>query len=279
MNKPRVSVIIPAYNSAQTLGAILDDILSQTEKNIEIIVVDDGSADSTKQIAQKYALNDARLIIISQENAGPSAARNKGLDQARGKYVMFFDADDSVDNKIIEIMLGNIESADEISIVEAGCVVEESDNHGNTKTYSMKPFTAEPHSDNKKRVLLSLRKNGLFHSLWNKIYRASIIKDNNIRFRDNIKNGEDLIFNLEYMRYASKYNVIPDTLYYYKRATESDSVTSKKNAANRIFEYRKAMYSALKVYTGGSHRCLTCLVGVRWFISSILTVIRAKGIL
>ena len=93
-NTPKVSVIIPVYNVEKYLQKCLDSVINQTYKNLEIICVDDGSPDNSGGILDAYAQNDSRIIVIHQENAGVSAARNRGLDAATGEYIAFVDSDD-----------------------------------------------------------------------------------------------------------------------------------------------------------------------------------------
>lgn len=97
-----VSIIIPIYNVESYLAQCLDSILGQSYKNIEVICIDDGSTDSSGAIAQQYANKDPRVRIITQANAGQSAARNRGLEQASGEYVAFIDSDDYIDREFIK---------------------------------------------------------------------------------------------------------------------------------------------------------------------------------
>ena len=93
----KISIIIPVYSVEQYIDRCLSSVISQTYRNIEIIVVIDGSKDGSEEICEKYANNDKRIKIIKQENKGLSAARNNGLEHASGQYVMFVDSDDYVD--------------------------------------------------------------------------------------------------------------------------------------------------------------------------------------
>ncbi len=100
-----VSVIIPAYNAEQYVGFCLDTVIAQTHKNLEIIVVDDGSTDNTGKICDEYANKDSRIKVIHQENKGVSAARNIGLDNIKGEYLILVDADDFIEPQTIELLL------------------------------------------------------------------------------------------------------------------------------------------------------------------------------
>lgn len=275
MTKPLVSIIIPVFNGEKTIGPLLVDVLEQSEPRIEIIIVDDGSSDQTLKVVEDLAALDGRVILVSQPNSGPSIARNKALDKAQGEYIMFFDADDRIDNTIVEKMFKKISTDKSIDMVEAGCVIEHVDEIGRitSKTILMPACATKDH---KKHVLKSLIKNGLFHSLWNKIYKTSVIKENKIYFKEDIRNGEDLIFNLAYTSHSARYEVLPESLYHYRRVENSRSITGTQRGASRVFEYRKAMFASLQDYIGNAHPLLIATVRLRWFISSILAVLRTK---
>ena len=107
-----VSVLIPAYNAEKTINRCIDSILCQTYQNIEIIIANDGSTDSTLPILSDYAEKDRRIIICSQPNKGVSAARNMCLKNAKGDYILYVDADDWIEPNMIQRMLELIEDAD-----------------------------------------------------------------------------------------------------------------------------------------------------------------------
>ena len=105
MEKPKVSIIVPIYNAEEELRKSVDSILAQTEKNIEIILIDDGSKDQSLKICEQYAEMDSRIRVIHQENAGVSSARNKGILAAMGEYLGFVDSDDWIESDMYEALL------------------------------------------------------------------------------------------------------------------------------------------------------------------------------
>ncbi|MBR5715344.1 MAG: glycosyltransferase family 2 protein [Bacteroidales bacterium] len=104
-----ISVILPVYNTAAYLSACLDSVLAQTYRDIEVILVDDGSTDGSAEVCDDYACRDARVTVLHQENGGPSAARNRGLEIASGEYVAFIDSDDVVHQRYLEVLITEIE--------------------------------------------------------------------------------------------------------------------------------------------------------------------------
>ncbi len=105
---PKVSIIIPVYNVEKYLKECLNSVVNQTLKEIEIICVDDGSTDNSLSILEEYAKKDNRINLLKQENSGAGAARNKGLDSARGEYIYFLDSDDFLELNAIEILYNQI---------------------------------------------------------------------------------------------------------------------------------------------------------------------------
>ena len=102
MSKIKVSVIVPVFNKEKYLGDCLDSLINQTLEEIEVICVDDGSSDGSASILEEYSCNDSRIKVFRQENGGPGSARNKALKKAAGKYVLFVDADDWIEQDTAE---------------------------------------------------------------------------------------------------------------------------------------------------------------------------------
>ena len=121
-----ITVVVPVYNVEKYLERCINSIIHQTIKNIEIILVNDGSTDGSRKICEYYRENDERVILINQENQGLSAARNTGIDKATGKYICFVDSDDWVHEKYLETMYNDIKEQDaQISIIEKQIIFED----------------------------------------------------------------------------------------------------------------------------------------------------------
>lgn len=114
----QVSVIVPVYNAEQYLEKCVSSIVEQTHRNLEIILIDDGSVDRSAELCDAWAERDARIRVIHQKNAGPAAARNAGLDRVTGEFISFVDSDNWLDVQFCEKMLDAMDSVGNITVVQ-----------------------------------------------------------------------------------------------------------------------------------------------------------------
>ena len=191
MNDMLVSIIIPAYNAEKYIGACLDSVISQTYKNIEIVVVNDGSSDRTKEIIENYAEKDKRIKLISTENGGVSRARNIGMDNSKGEFFTFVDADDGLFENSVQILLDTMNETNG-DIVSAGAIRavfgEEISPPVNEKLI-IRVF------EGKEPIECSLNDKGISYSACVKLYKKSSFKD--VRFVEGRKVHEDSFFLFE----------------------------------------------------------------------------------
>ena len=190
----KVSVIIPIYNAEDTIRPALDSVIDQTLSEIEIICVDDGSTDASLSIVREYQKADSRVRIITEVNAGPGWARNRGIERARGKYVAFLDADDFVEPTLLE-SLYLLSEREELDIA-----VSDYDFYYN-KTATFKHRVNEPHEDafaNGGIVSRTEHHDVLFQATtlaaWDKLFRRSFILEKGLRFPEDIRIFEDAVF-------------------------------------------------------------------------------------
>ncbi len=189
-----ISVIVPVYNVQKYLPRCIESILNQSYKDIELILVDDGSPDNSGDICDYYAKKDSRVVVIHKENGGASSARNAGLDVAKGKFINFVDSDDYIPNDSLENLI-NLQKENDADLV---CCTYERYLQNNkivpVKFYD-KFFNIEKVDYEGINILLS----DLFRGPWAKLFKNSIIKVNNILFDEKIKIGEDTIFVYSYL--------------------------------------------------------------------------------
>lgn len=214
-----ISIIIPAYNCEKTISRCIESILCQTYKNIEIIIVDDGSIDNTYSIVQNYSSMDNRIKGVTQENGGPGSARNKGLKLAKGDFFAFVDADDTVEPTYIESMV-RVADKENLELVISNIVVQ-----GKKRKKSSDCCTIINNEEEIKSKIIQMIKQGRLNSPIAKLYRKDIQKNNEVYMPTGIDIGEDLQFNLAYIQYVKKIGLLDSNLYNYY--TENSTLTKK----------------------------------------------------
>ncbi|MBQ8376614.1 MAG: glycosyltransferase [Akkermansia sp.] len=227
---PLISVIVPVYNSAAFLSATLDSICNQTYRNLEIILVNDGSTDTSPAILEKYAAKDQRIKVINQMNAGQAAARNRGIEAATGKYIQFLDSDDLFESNMIQILVEASEKNDsEITICDTVSEVVAT----GEKIYG-KHLNADLAIKHLNPALCCPQKSvpGLFFQIfcscvcWNRLYLTSFIRRYNILFPIN---RDDLCIGYKSILLANRISVIPQKLVHYQIRKTSVSHGDRHN--------------------------------------------------
>lgn len=239
MKCPLVSVIVPVYNAEKYLSTCLDSICNQTLRDLEIIVVDDGSTDASGRIADEYAEKDPRIKVVHQKNAHLKAARNAGLFIVNGEYVSFIDADDYIDSDMLESMYKIIESRS-LDLVVTGVSVEYP-KENRTYNLHLETFTEARSWNDIKTLYFKLKETYLFNYNWNKLYRTSFLKVNNINFVVEPP-FEDESFNMEVFMKASSIGVLPNVSYHYVRYDNGSIVASYKADLLDSFEDKCKIY-------------------------------------
>lgn len=217
--EPLVSVIVPIYKAEGCMRKCVDSILAQTCRRIEVILVDDGSPDRCGVLCDEYAAHDPRVRVIHQSNGGVSRARNAGIEHSAGYLIAFVDADDQIAPAYIESLLAahggsDGESATPIPDLVIGGFVSEEHRLGRTRLHR----TTLPDELYQGWEQLGEYFNKHFCKLyagvpWGKIYKASLIKDNHIRFNEGIRFGEDYVFNLECLKHCNSLALVSSTKY------------------------------------------------------------------
>ena len=239
-----VSVIIPAYNAEKSIEKCVLSLIEGSYNNIELIIINDGSVDNTGKIIEKLARKDDRIRIFSQLNNGVSAARNKGIEFAKGEYIAFVDSDDYVQKDYISDLYKTLTECNsdmavnsfcDKKISSVNCIVDFSDN-----------------SSQNKENFLKLNEDFLIYGPVIKLYKSYIIKENSIRFPLFTSYGEDLIFNCEYITKCNKISFRDCKNYTYVEVDESLSTKYRADRLENGFIVNKAiknMFSALNMLT------------------------------
>ena len=214
---PTVSIIVPVHNAAATLPRCVQSILSQEYRDLELILVDDGSTDESPELCDDLAEGDDRVIVIHQQNAGVSEARNAALDRARGTYVQFADADDWLAPSATKLMVRAAEDHDcDLVIADFYRVVDKRVARKGDIDLEL-PLTREEFAD----CMIENPADYYYGSLWNKLFRRSIIEAHHLRMDPQISWCEDFIFIMEYTVHASRVFPLNAPVYYYVKTKGS----------------------------------------------------------
>ncbi len=227
--KPRVSVIVPAHNAEQYLDQCLNSILNQTEQNIEVLCVDDGSTDSTPDILATASQKDPRVKVITQECAGAGAARNAGLKLACGDYLLFFDADDYMELNMLEVMYDRAEqTCSDVVVCNSRCFEEE--------TNEDIPSDADMGHIDFSQVYSGISLSSCIFTAfigwpWDKLFRRTFIQKNNLEFQE-IESTNDACFVYCALALAQKISFSDKVLAHHRYHPNSISTTRSKYPHN-----------------------------------------------
>ena len=260
--KPLVSIIVPIYNAQDHIARCVESIRRQTYQNLEILLLNDGSKDVSLEVCRMYAKVDPRIVLIDKANSGVAATRNMGLREAKGKYLQFVDADDTIQPYATELLVRHAEESGADLVIAhynrisppkpraEGSQRPERPTRVQTFGFLMEgPMTKEEFAAG----LMQEPASFYYGVLWNKLYRTALIRDNGVLCREELNWSEDFLFNLEYIRYAHRFCAVDTPVYYYVKNeksithTQIDLVGVVKTKA-KLFTYYKGLYESLGLY-------------------------------
>ena len=242
----KVSIIVPVYNVEKYLRKCLDSLVNQTLKDIEIICINDGSTDDSLNILQEYAREHHNVVVIDQENQGVSIARNNGINKAQGDYIGFVDPDDWVEPDMFKILYEkavktgvDIVECDYRMVFENSTKIKNRTLFGSLHTWKKFPIACGKIFDWK--YVKTQVFNGLRCMVWNRLYKRSLIFDNNLTFPDG--KCEDYPFSLDAVLSAKSIVYCPKTLYNYlirfgSLSIREDTLQEDKKKEDRIYRTR-----------------------------------------
>ena len=240
---PTVSMIVPVYNAEDYIGRCLDSILNQEYTDFELILVDDGSADTSGAICDQYAARDPRIKVFHRENSGVSDTRNFALSKASGTYLQFLDSDDWITPDATRLLVrAALEHQCDMVIADFYRVVGDRVSHKGDiqcdRVLSREEFA---------EYMMENPADYYYGVLWNKLYRRDLVEQYHLRMDSHISWCEDFLFNLEYLLHAETYFALQTPIYYYVKrrgslATQGLNLAQTVKMKLMVFEYYSNFY-------------------------------------
>ncbi|OZG49434.1 glycosyltransferase [Pseudoscardovia suis] len=218
MHQPTVSIIVPVYNAEKGIRRCVDSILGQEFTDFELLLVDDGSTDDSPAILDAYAAADQRVTVIHKPNSGVSATRNLALGKAKGTYIQFLDADDWITEDATKLLVRSaLENNADMVIADFYRVVGDDVARKGQIGGDATSLSRQEYAD----LMMKDPADFYYGVIWNKLYRASIIRDHGVRMDETLNWCEDFIFNLEYVLHVRTVAVLRSPIYYYVKTEGS----------------------------------------------------------
>ena len=271
----KISVIVPIYNVEKYLGECIESIINQTYKNLEIILIDDGSTDNSYKICEQYKSIDDRIKVIHKMYGGVSQARNTALEIATGEFISFIDSDDWINLKFYEIMMKNMIKYDsDIVVCNFNYVYKDKIKNRNIEE-TIRIF-------NKEEAMREIIEEGLIYSVvWGKLYKTKLI--DNIKFKEN-KINEDEFFTYKICAKAKRIVYIPETLYQYRQRPNSimsNYSVKRLDGVEALYERMEFIKSEFpKLYSEDKLLfCYTCIYHYQMLLINNIVDKKAKNTL
>ena len=283
--QPLVSVIVPIYNAKKHIARCVESIRRQTYRNLEILLLNDGSSDVSGPICAMYAKVDSRITLIDKANSGVSATRNLGMRAAKGKYLQFVDADDTLQPYATEMLVAKAEENAADMVIAHYNRVEPPKERQAQRAPRM-PEEVDPGFDPFTRVqtfgflmegymgkaqfaygLMQEPASFYYGVMWNKLYRADIVREHSdIACSEELDYSEDFYFNLSFIRYAERFYALSTPIYNYVQNPESlvQNLNPVKVLTTRweLLTYYKDLYRDLGLYEANKYRLNRYFFGI-----------------
>ncbi|MCH1624887.1 glycosyltransferase family 2 protein [Ferdinandcohnia quinoae] len=222
-----VSIIMPVYNVEKYIEKSIRSVLSQSYKSFELIIIIDGSPDKSGEIAEEFAKYDNRVKVYYKDNGGLSDARNYGMQHAKGKYIYFLDSDDYIEGNLLEVAINALEENDQDLIVFGFFADFEDIQQRVIKTTVTNPDKGVFSKENMDRFVIKENFYNYIGYAWNKLYKFSIIKENNIQFTKGLSLIEDIEFNYHVLNRINRIGFLDQALYHYMQRPRITLVNAK----------------------------------------------------
>lgn len=235
MNTPKISIIVPVYNAEKYLSRCIDSVLAQIFTDFELLLIDDGSKDNSGNICDEYAKKDNRIKVFHKENGGVSSARNLGLANSIGKWICFIDSDDEVERYYLSTYIDVVKKYS-VDCCIASCKI--------ITSKGIRKIDLQENLYTKKdiyKLIMYLREKSILGVPWNKFFKLSIIKENDILFDESVSSYEDEIYVLQYLQYINNIAVSPQRTYRYYINNEI-TLSKKYIEINQHFKITDTLY-------------------------------------
>ena len=229
-----VSIIITEYNSEKYIEKCLNSVLKQTYKNIEIIVINDGSMDNSLKIIEKFKNNNSNIKLFNQENKGPAVAKNIGLRYSTGNYIMFLDSDDWIEEDFVEKLMDIIEEK-KANIVFFNSIEE------TEKGQVLGKILLDKYKDYNNNEILKMHITGTIPPGSHKIISRKAIKQANAEFTEDLKNGEELEYSIKCLNKVDRIDYMKNSFYHCVQRTNSQSRKERKSFIKNVEKLRDVL--------------------------------------
>lgn len=231
-----VSVIVPVYKAEAYIDKCIQDILAQTFKDFELLLVLDGSFDKSEEICDKWALKDSCIKVIKEKHAGVAHARQVGLDNAIGEYIMYVDADDEIHPHLLQEMYDKaIEDHADMVICDYTILNNDGEHVRKQKPTSLDSIT----------VIDDMLNGRLYSGLWNKLLRADVLKTSNVKFNTQLSMHEDAVFLYSVIPVMHRISYLPKSLYGYNKRNVSSLTNNYVNENSAYYKQEMLWYAIL----------------------------------
>jgi len=259
------SIIIPVYNAEKHLDKCLRSVVGQTYKDIEIIVINDGSTDNSAQIIERYGKLDSRIKVITQKNSGPSAARNSGLRSAAKEYILFIDSDDFIAENTCERLAEYVER-DKSDVYVFGLYYD----YGNKKSTGRQNLRYKKYGGGKDYMKTALEEGNFRTFAHSKLFKNELLLCNNDRidFVDGLL-GQDMLFVVQILCKANSVSVVPEYLYHYAQHRSGRISTQYREKDLDVLKFIDILYNDY-YKTGEISKHIYAILTFRWASSCFI---------
>lgn len=242
----KYSVIIPAYQCASTIEETVTSVLNSGFKDFEIIIVNDGSKDNTKEVCDNLAKHHPEIVCIHKENGGVSSARNRGIQESKGDYILFMDADDSYDKDGIKEACDICEKQNPELLIFGLSFDYYKDSHIYRRDELVYPEDKPLSPLQWANDFDSLFQHNALSSACNKIFKAEIIKENKLLFNQNIFLMEDFLFVLHYLKHIETIHFLPKAVYRYRQPDDETRAFTRVERVADLNAYLQPFYNSIE---------------------------------